>query len=102
VIPLTNATGMNTAESPNAIAITAPVTSVIARYAASRGARPCSIQRSTFSTTTIASSTTMPIASTRPNKVRVLIENPSAHMTANVPMIDTGIASSGMIVARQL
>jgi hypothetical protein len=40
VIPLMNATGMNTAESPNAMAMTAGVTSVIARYVASRGLNP--------------------------------------------------------------
>ena len=34
--------------------------------------------RSTFSTTTMASSTTMPTASTRPNSDRLLIEMPSA------------------------
>jgi hypothetical protein len=32
--------------------------------------------RSTFSTTTIASSTTMPMASTSPNSVSALIEKP--------------------------
>ena len=44
--------------------------------------------RSTFSTTTIASSTTMPIASTRPNSVIRLIEKPSASMPANVVISD--------------
>src|SRR5580698_2120171 len=58
--------------------------------------------RSTFSTTTIASSTTMPIASTRPNSVSVLIVKPSASRTPNVPTIDTGTAISGMIEARQV
>ena len=58
--------------------------------------------RSTFSTTTIASSTTMPIASTRPNSDSALIEKPNASISANVPMIDTGTASSGMIDARQV
>ncbi len=58
--------------------------------------------RSTFSTTTIASSTTMPIASTRPNSVSTLIENPSSHSTAKVPMIDTGTATSGISDARQV
>src|SRR5690606_33695986 len=66
------------------------------------GGAPSSMWRSTFSTTTIASSTTMPIASTSPNRVRVLIENPSRYSTANVPTIDTGTASSGMIEARQV
>src|SRR5215212_9082220 len=101
-MPLMNATGTNTADNPNAIAMTAGVTSVIARYVASRGLKPCSIQRSTFSTTTIASSTTMPIASTIPNSDRLFSENPNAFMNANVPMSDTGIAISGTTDARQL
>ncbi len=58
--------------------------------------------RSTFSTTTMASSTTMPIASTSPNSDRVLIEKPNASITAKVPTTETGTASSGMIEARQL
>jgi len=43
---------------------------------ASRGDMPgfSAIRRSTFSTTTIASSTSRPMASTRPNMVSVLIE----------------------------
>ena len=40
--------------------------------------QPSSMCRSTFSTTTIASSTTMPIASTRPNSDSVLSEKPNA------------------------
>ena len=58
--------------------------------------------RSTFSTTTIASSTTMPIASTRPKSVSVLIEKPNSSSTANVPTIDTGTASSGISDARHV
>ena len=57
--------------------------------------------RSTFSTTTIASSTTMPIASTRPNSDSLLSEKPNAAIAANVPISDTGIASSGIRLARQ-
>ena len=57
--------------------------------------------RSTFSTTTMASSTTMPIASTRPKSDSMLSEKPKAAMAANVPISDTGIASSGMTLARQ-
>ncbi len=56
---------------------------------------------STASTTTIASSTTMPIASTRPNSVRLFRLKPSAAMIANVPTIATGTATSGMISDRQ-
>ena len=58
--------------------------------------------RSTFSTTTIASSTTMPIASTSPNSVIRLIEKPSASMPANVVISDTMIATMQMIVVRKL
>ena len=54
--------------------------------------QPVSIFRSTFSTTTIASSTTMPIASTMPNNDSALIEKPNASSSENVPMIDTGTA----------
>ena len=101
VMPLMKAQGTNTAHSTRATAITGPVTSSIALRAASRGASPCSSQRSTFSTTTIASSTTMPMASTSPNSDRLLSEKPSAAMTANVPTMATGTAISGISAARQ-
>ena len=42
------------------------------------------------------------MASTRPNSDKVLIEKPKPSITAKVPMIDTGTASSGMIDARQV
>jgi hypothetical protein len=94
---------MNTAHSTRTMAMTGPVTSCIAWIAASRGPCPRSrMMRSTFSSTTMASSTTMPIASTRPNSVSVLMEKPSTYRPAKVPMIDTGTASTGMSVARQL
>ena len=96
------AIGTNTAHSTNAIAMIGPVTSDIAFKVASRGLSPASIFRSTFSTTTMASSTTMPMASTCPNSDSALIEKPKASMNAKVPMIDTGTASSGMIDARQV
>src|SRR6185369_13552851 len=97
-----NATGTNTAHSTSVIAMIGRLTSFIATLVASSGERPSSMWRSTFSTTTIASSTTMPMASTRPNSESVLIENPNASSTANVPMTDTGTATSGMIDARQV
>ena len=43
----------------------------------------------------------MPIASTSPKSDRLLSENPSMAMMANVPTSDTGTAIMGMIVARQ-
>ena len=75
VSPPRNAIGTNTAVNVSTIATIGPVTSCIALIAASRGVAPSSrMIRSTFSRTTIASSTTIPIASTMPNKVSVLIE----------------------------
>jgi len=56
---------------------------------------------STASTTTMASSTTMPMARTSPNIVRLFSEKPIAAMTPNVPMIATGTAISGIRAERQ-
>ena len=55
-----------------------------------------------FSSTTIASSTTRPIASTIASSVSVLIVNPNRYISANAPISDTGIVTIGMIVARRL
>src|SRR5262249_35021068 len=101
LIPAMNAVGTNTAQSTSAMPMTGPVTSSMAFRLASRGDNPIAIQRSTFSTTTMASSTTMPIANTSPNNERLFSENPSIAMTANVPTRDTGTAIIGMMVARQ-
>ena len=103
VIPARKATGTNTAASESTIATSAPATWPIALSAACRGGRPSSSMiRSTFSITTIASSTTMPIASTSPKSVSVLMVNPSICMPRKVPMMLTGTATIGMTVARQL
>ena len=101
VMPEMKAQGTNTAERTSPIAITGPETSSIARIVASRGAIPRSMWCSTASTTTIASSTTMPMASTRPNSVRLFRLNPIAAMTPKVPMIATGTAISGITADRQ-
>ena len=58
--------------------------------------------RSTFSTTTMASSTTMPTASTSPNSDRLFSEKPNIAMRKNVPISETGMATSGMMAARQV
>ena len=72
-----NATGMNTAARISAMPMTGACTSAIALNVASRGDIPSSMWCSTASTTTMASSTTRPIASTSPNSESVLIEKPS-------------------------
>ncbi len=65
---------MNTAVSTSEVAMIGPVTCSMARIAASRGESPSSrMTRSTFSSTIIASSTTMPIANTKPKSVSVLM-----------------------------
>ncbi len=102
-MPPRNATGTNTAARISAIATTGPLTSSIARMVASRGLSLLACMWcSTASTTTIASSTTMPIASTMPNRVSVLMVKPSNVNAAKVATSDTGTASIGISVARQL
>ena len=63
---------------------------------------PASILPITASTTTMASSTTVPIASTRANSVRMLSEKPANDTTANVPNSDTTMDIDGMTVALKL
>src|SRR5690349_22308434 len=75
-MPGMNATGTNTESSTMVIAIIGAVMSAMARLVASPGdSSGCSsITRSTFSTTTMASSTTMPIASTTASRETVFAE----------------------------
>ena len=102
VIPPINATGINTADSTKAIPITGPCTFFIAAIAASFGAKPLYFNSySTASTTTIASSTTRPIANTIANNVNVLIEKFNRTNAPNVPSRDTGTAIIGINVERQ-
>src|SRR5215470_5662571 len=102
VVPGNSATGTNTDTNTNDVAMTAPATSLIATDAALCGSViPSTMCRSTFSITTIASSTTKPVASVMPNNVSVLIENPSSFTKMNVPISDTGIVIAGINVVRQ-
>ena len=75
-MPGMKATGTNTDSSTSVIATIGAVISAIAFLVASAGERPgsSSMTRSTFSTTTIASSTRMPIASTIASSETVLAE----------------------------
>ena len=104
VIPGSIATGTNTASSTSVVAIMAPPTSCMVTSAASLGVMVGSWRRwrSQFSITRMASSTTIPMARIRPNRVTVLIDMPIASNTANVAISDTGIATEGTSVARQL
>ena len=69
-MPDRKADGTNTPHTVSAMETSAPPTSSIVRWAASFGVMLAAMLRSTFSTTTIASSATMPTASTRPNSDR--------------------------------
>ena len=100
-MPPMNATGTKTAERTSAIATTGPETSSIALRVAAFGSIPCSMWCMTASTTTIASSTTMPIARTSPRSERTLTEKPRIGKTAKVAISETGTVRSGINVARQ-
>ena len=78
-----------------------PKSSFIAWIAASWPFMPRSTLREAFSTTTMASSTTMPIESTMANSVEKFTVKPSAHMAAKAPMIVTGTVVAGISMARQ-
>jgi hypothetical protein len=96
VVSVRNASGRNTAIVETVAAITANRISFMPRRAASMRGVPSSIQRVMFSSTTIASSTTRPIASVTPSSVSVLIVKPSAYSTANA-QTETGIATAGSV-----
>ena len=53
-----------------------------------------------FSSTTIASSMTMPTASVMPSSVMLFSVNPMMFISVNDEMIDAGIASAEMSTAR--
>ena len=102
VVPGKNATGTNTDTSTSEVATTAPATSLIATDAAlCASVIPSEIWRCTFSITTIASSTTSPVARVMPKRVKVLIENPRALTKMKVPTNETGIVTAGITVERQ-
>ncbi len=61
---------------------------------------PFSMWRDVFSSTTIASSTTKPVAMVSAISVKLLIEKPARYITPNVPTSETGTATLGISVAR--
>ncbi len=92
--------GAYTAASVIVIAMIGPTSSRAARIAASNGRSPRCRCRSTFSTMTIASSTTSPTESTIARSVRRLIVNPTTSMRKTAPTSETGIATTGMRTER--
>src|SRR6202040_251982 len=97
-----NDTGTNTEIRTNEVATTALDTSRMATEVAACGSVLSWLMwRCAFSMTTIASSTTSPVARVIPKSVSELIEKPNMFMNAKVPISDTGIVTAGMMVARQ-
>ena len=107
-VPDMKVTGMKTAIKTRVHEITATDTSLrasrVACVACSLGEPlilPVSSFAITASTTTMASSTTVPIASTKAKRVRILRENPASCTIAKVPSRETTIEIEGMRVAFQ-
>ncbi len=100
VTPGKNEIGMNTAASVAVVASTAKNTWRVPRTAAARAPRPSARWRVMFSTTTMASSTTRPVASTSASSVRMLIEKPATHIADSVPTSAIGTVIAGMKVTR--
>ena len=95
-----NATGMKITTSESDVAATASRTSPVPSTAARNGGSPsCSIFRKMFSSTTIASSMTIPTASVRPSRVMVFSVKSMTRISVNVAINDAGIASALMIIA---
>ena len=84
------------------MATTAKPISLDPRMAACLRGMPSSMCRKIFSSTTIASSTTRPMASTIASKVSVLMENPNKYSKEQAPIKDTGIVTMGIKLARTL
>ena len=97
VVPGRNATGMKTDISTSDVAMTGPVISAMARFVASKLLTLSSTMwRTMFSKTTMASSTTKPVASVNPKSVSVLMLKLSSFISMNVPISDTGIVIVGI------
>ena len=100
-LPSMNATGRKITTSDSVVAMTASAISRVPRDAACTGVSPfSSMWRKMFSSTTTASSMTMPTASTSAEHGHVV--EGEAHVAAsivNVAMIEVGIAT-GAISAR--
>ncbi len=92
--------GVYTAARVMVMAITGPATSRAPISAAATGDLPSSMWRWTFSTTTMASSTTSPMASTIASRVSRLTLKPKASISAAAPSIDRGMVATGISTLR--
>ena len=100
VFPPMKDSGKKTETSTRVVAITAKAISRDPSREASNGSSPNSMRRWIFSSTTMASSTTRPMASTRPSSVSTFTENPNTAIGRKDATMETGMATAGMMVAR--
>src|SRR5207249_3888571 len=101
-IPPINRMGRKTAISERLMETTVNVISLAPRRAASRGGIPCSLYRLMFSSTTMASSTTNPVAMVSAMRERLSRLYESRYMAPKVPTSESGTATVGTSVARML
>ncbi len=100
--PLMNAIGRKITTSDSVVAMTASATSRVPSIAASKGEQPfSSMYLKMFSSTTIASSMTMPTASVIPRRVMLFSVNPMMRISVNDAMIEAGMATAEMSTARR-
>ena len=101
--PCRKLSGTNTATSTRVVAITAKAIWRVPRKAATRGVSPSScMRRWMFSSTTMASSTISPMASTRASRVSRLMVKPSTASAAKLPIRAMGTVTAGIRVVRTL
>ena len=100
--PPINSSGINTATKDKLIDKTVNPTSRAPSRAALKRSIPASMWRLVFSSTTIASSTTKPVATVNAIRLRLFRLKPSKYITPNVPSNDTTVATAGINVARAL
>ncbi len=102
VIPVTSVSGKNTAISVSVDAITDTATSFVPCIAACFGSLPRSICVVTFSSTTIASSTTIPIDMDSAERETIFRVLPVIARYMNDAMSEIGIVIATIMVARHL
>ena len=94
-----NSSGINTAIKEKVREIRVKPISLAPCSAACNGDLPCSRWRAMFSSITMASSTTKPVAIVKAINVKLLIEKSNNTITAKVPTSDSGTAKDGIMVA---
>ena len=101
-MPPMNRIETKTATSERFIDSRVKPTSLAPANAAASGVFPASTWRLMFSSTTIASSTTRPVATISAISDRLFSEKPQRYITAQLPTRATGTAATGIIAARSL